>query len=645
MDKYGLINKIKKLDGLTDEEKSALLGMLRTHKKYGLVWEDKPEAVEEDMKEKLPVLTEVKNKAIVNDTESAHYPNHILVEGDNLHALTVLSYTHCNDIDVIYIDPPYNTGNKTTGAFYYNDHFVDKEDSYKHSKWLCFMHKRLLIAKRLLKRGGIIIISIDDHEQSNLKLLCDEIFGETNMIGVLPTIMNLKGNQDEFGFAGTHEYTIVYTNSIADCVLGQLPINDDEVDNWLEDEIGYYKKGATLKRTGQDAPRENRPYGYFPILIKKSNRTISSISEEEYRQIYNPITDSFNDDYVDGLRSKYESRGYIFLLPIAENKKTSWRWGFKTVERDKNEIIVTNGRNGYSLYKKQRPELGDIPTKKPKSILYRAQYSSGNGTAQLKALGLDHKFNNPKPVDLIIDLLLISTNKESTVLDFFAGSGTTFEAVAKLNYYDKGRRQCILATDNEDPSRICENVTYPRCQKVITGYITPDGSNVSGLTHNNLRYYKTDFVCREHTVKNMRALVAAATDMLCIKEDMYQEVPAFGPWKRLPDFVARHFSDGKGGEMLIIYDEDHIEEIVDAIYNMDFKRKLKIYVFSPDRDPYTEEFEDVEDKVVLCALPAAIYDAYREVTPRPDDKEIEIAPVTEGNEEEPWNINEDEEDI
>ena len=179
MDKYDLINKIKKLDGLTDDEKSALLGMLRSHKKYGLVWEDKPEAVEEEMKVKLPVLKEVKERAIINDTETEHYPNHVIIEGDNLHAEVVLDYVAANSIDVIYIDPPYNTGNKD---FIYNDKYVDSEDSYRHSKWLSFMSKRLKIARKLLSEDGVIFMSIDDNEQSQLKLLCDEIFGESNFV-------------------------------------------------------------------------------------------------------------------------------------------------------------------------------------------------------------------------------------------------------------------------------------------------------------------------------------------------------------------------------------------------------------------------------------------------------------------------------
>jgi adenine-specific DNA-methyltransferase len=637
MDKEQLIDKISHLKELTNDEKSAILRLLRHRHKYGLVWEDKPEAVEDELKEKLPVLKEVKERAIINDTQTNHFPNHIIIEGDNLHAETVLTYTHNEKVDCVCIDPPYNTGNQTTGAFFYNDKFVDAEDAYKHSKWLCFMSKRLRIAKRLLKSGGLIIITIDDHEQSNLKLLCDEIFGESNMIGVFPTIMNLKGNQDQFGFAGTHEYTLVYTNNLSDCKMGQLPIPDEDLDDWEEDEVGFFKKGATLKRTGQDAPRARRPYGYFPILVNVFNDSVSSITKEEYQQIYNPSDKTFNDDFVESLKEKYTSSGFHFILPIINGEKASWRWGYDTVKRDYKEIIVTKDRKGnISLYKKQRPELGDLPSKKPKSVLYKAQYSSGNGTAQLKAHGLGGKFNNPKPLDLIVDLLTVSTRKDSIILDFFAGSGTTMEAVLKLNEFDGGRRTCILATDNEAPNFICDNVTYPRCKNVITGYTTPDNISVEGLHNNNLRYYKTDFVPRERTVKNMRTLVNAATDMLCIKENMYKEVPAFGKWQKLPDFVARHFTDGEGREMLIIYDENFIDQIVDAILNMDFRKKLKVYVFSPDRDPFEDEFIEVEDKVELCALPAAIYDAYVQVIPKPKDQEIILSDEASEEEEADW---------
>lgn len=177
MNKKELYNKILQLDGLTNEEKSELLGLLRKQKKYGLVWEDKPEDVEERLRDELPVLVEDTSKALISTETDA--PNHILIEGDNLEALTTLAYTHEGKIDVIYIDPPYNTGNKD---FVYNDKFVDKEDSYRHSKWLSFMSKRLRIAKQLLSDKGMIFISIDDNEQAQLKLLCNDLFGEKNFV-------------------------------------------------------------------------------------------------------------------------------------------------------------------------------------------------------------------------------------------------------------------------------------------------------------------------------------------------------------------------------------------------------------------------------------------------------------------------------
>ena len=177
MNKYELAKKINELEGLTNDEKSELIKLLRSQKKYGLVWEDKPEDAEQRMVNEQPVLVEVPERAILSDDAEA--PNHILIEGDNLEALTALSYTHAGKIDVIYIDPPYNTGNKD---FSYNDTFIDRENGYRHSMWLSFMDKRLEISQNLLSSRGTIFISIDDNELSQLKLLCDEIFGERNFI-------------------------------------------------------------------------------------------------------------------------------------------------------------------------------------------------------------------------------------------------------------------------------------------------------------------------------------------------------------------------------------------------------------------------------------------------------------------------------
>ena len=206
MKKIDLIQKLKQLEGITQDERAYLINLVNTKKKYGLVWEDKPEEVEEQLRENLPVLKEVKDKAIIN---GKNFPNHILIEGDNLHALTALTFTHEGQIDVMYFDPPYNTGNKD---FKYNDCFVDKEDSYRHSKWLSFMHKRLKIAKRLLSDKGVIFISIDDNEQAQLKLLCNEIFLEENYITEF--VWRTDGNFDnQAQIKNCHEYVLCYAKN------------------------------------------------------------------------------------------------------------------------------------------------------------------------------------------------------------------------------------------------------------------------------------------------------------------------------------------------------------------------------------------------------------------------------------------------
>ena len=231
--------------------------------------------------------------------------------------------------------------------------------------------------------------------------------------------------------------------------------------------------------------------------------------------------------------------------------------------------------------------------------------------------GGESRFTYPKSMRLIKRCVGLYSTVESTILDFFAGSGTTLHATMQLNAEDGGHRQCILVTNNEN--NICEEVTYERNKRVIQGYTTPKGQKVEGLTRNSLRYYKTDFISRDRTQKNMRDLVAAATDLLCIKEDLYEEQNTFGRFKLKPH-LARYFNDGRK-HMLIIYREELIDEIAEEIKNLDFGgKRLKIYVFSPGRYPFTDNFREVEDKVELVALPAAIYDAYQKVLPKRKEK-------------------------
>ena len=459
------LEKIKKQHN--DDESIIALNEIEkvlTDKKYGLVWEKHTERVDEEMKTKIPVFIEDKDMEIISDKS---LPYNFILEGDNIHSLKLLEKTHKGKIDVIYIDPPYNTGNKD---FIYDDKIVDSQDTFKHSKWISFMNERLNIAKKLLSKDGIIFISIDDNELSNLILLCNEIFGEQNFVACLPTIMNLKGNQDEYGFAGTHEYTLVFCNQKQSKIMGMFDVDEEEVlDSWSMDEIGYYKKGANLKSTGVNAPRNKRPNLFFPLYVnEKLELRIEKPKEEKWIQVY----------------------------PITDGKEMSWRWSKEKFKNQINDVIINYNSNNdtYTFNKKQRPQLGEIPTKKPKSFMYKPEYSSGNGTAQIKKIFGYKVFSNPKPIELIKDLIKISSiKKEYTVLDFFAGSGTTAQAVMELNLEDKGNRKFILCTNNEN--NICKNITYHRCKVAITGK-REDGSQYSDGLSANLKYYKTDFIDR-----------------------------------------------------------------------------------------------------------------------------------------------------
>lgn len=575
INKAELISKLQTLEGLTIEERSNLIGLLREHKKYGLVWEDKPEDIEEKLRDELPILHEVKDKAIISDNPDA--PNHILIEGDNLEALTALSYTHEGKIDVIYIDPPYNTGNKD---FVYNDSFVDTEDSYRHSKWLSFMNKRLKIAKKLLSNKGVIFISIDDNEQANLKLLCDSIFGERNFIANLVWQKKFSRSNDALYFSTMHDHILcICKKNIA-----------DDVNGWR---IGLLPRLGEIPK-GYSNP-DNDPRGPWTSTI---------------------------------MSAKSGSQALLYEIKIPSGRIVSppsgrfWSCSKETFEKWKAENRIWFGKDGDGAPRK-KTFLNEVQDGlRPNTLILQEEGGNNQeGKQELKSI-MDGEglFDGPKPIKLIKLLLTISNGANNIILDFFAGSGTTLHATMQLNAEDGGHRQCILVTNNEN--NICEEVTYERNKRVINGYTTPKGVEVAGLKANTLRYYKTDYISRDRTQKNMRDLVAAATDLLCIKEYLYEEQKTFGRFKLKPQ-LARYFNDGNK-HMLIIYREELIDEIVGEIQKLDFgKMRLKIYVFSPSRDPFTDSFYDVMDKVQLVALPAAIYDAYQKVLPKRKEKLFE----------------------
>ena len=247
-----------------------------------------------------------------------------------------------------------------------------------------------------------------------------------------------------------------------------------------------------------------------------------------------------------------------------------------------------------------------------------------DGTKDITNIFGEKAFGFPKPMSLIKYLLKISNPhyKSLSILDFFAGSGTTLHATMQLNAEDGGHRKCILVTNNEN--NICEKVTYERNKRVIQGYTTPKGEEVEGLHNNNIRYYRTNFLSRDKSVKNMRQLVRLATDMLCIKNDVYTEAEFCG--KKINPNIARYFDNGQGNRMLVIYEERAIQLLVQLMAQTeDDGIKTMVYVFSPGADPYTDDFEDVAERVKLCALPSAIYEAYKRVLPKRKPKFLDEA--------------------
>ena len=560
MDKTALKHKIQTLEGLTNEEKSALLELLNKEKKYGLVWENKPEDIEERLRDHLPLLEEVKSRAILSDSPDA--PNHILIEGDNLEALTALSYTHEGKIDVIYIDPPYNTGNKD---FTYNDDYVDKEDGFRHSKWLSFINKRLRIAKRLMSDDGVIFISIDDNEQANIKLLCDSIWGENNFVACV-----LQKSRDSISgdllFSPNHNYLLVYAKVFANL-----------------------------------------------FARKDQFRIPQEVDETKFKNPDNDPRGPWKLSPVDGPGGARKGNPYYEFLGITGY----YRYSKDMMQKYYDEGLIVKRKN--SLGKKYF--LSQALTKKgvPPTTWWDDAGTTTLGTKMLKEILPEREFTNPKPLSLIKRCLQLAARETSTILDFFAGSGTTLHATMQLNSEDGGHRQCILVTNNEN--NICEDVTYERNKRVINGYTTPKGEQVEGLKNNSLRYYKTELLPREKSPRNMRALMAAATELLCIKEDLYEESKRFGRYRTNPKTI-RYFEKGDK-RMLIIFCEELADQIAEEIKTLDFGgQRLKIYIFSPDRYAFDDNFYEVQDKVQLVALPAAIYDAYRRVLPKRIDKPL-----------------------
>lgn len=576
-----LIARIRENSELTNEEKSLLINALRKKKRYGIVWEDRKEESWTNLLTNIPVLEEVRERAVISEKEGS--PDHILIEGDNIDALVALTYTHEGKIDVIYIDPPYNTGNKD---FVYNDSFVDKENPYRHSSWLSFISKRLKIAKRLLSDNGVIFISIDDNEQAQLKMLCDEIFGEKCFVTQI--IWRKKtGALDAKGISTTTEYILTYCKT------------ESSIETSFSKDATAYDINRFKYR---DEFYEERGPFYYDTLDRGGLRYSDSLNYPirlpNGKQIYPHGRESFLND------------GWTWKWG-----KEKVDWGIKNgfIEIQKSEKNPSGYSVRYKVYMNVDNDGNRIQRTAPHKNLIN-DILNADAAAIMKDIFGDNVFKYSKPYILISRLISFINNHDAIILDFFAGSGTTLHATMALNAEDGGHRQCILVTNNEN--RICEDVTYVRNRKVIEGYENQKGEKVKGLTANSLRYYRTKFVGREKTMKNGRELALAATDLVCIREGAYREKPQFGKLRLKPS-VARCF-DGKGELILLIFNDAAIEPLAEEMAAMDKSLRFKVYTLAPGDYAYDDEFEKVADRVELCPIPSSIYNTYDKVLPKKD---------------------------
>lgn len=484
-------------------------------KKYGLVFEEHREKIDEILEENVPYLENQDDLFVENGGET-----NFLIEGDNLAALQLLEKTHKGKVDVIYIDPPYNTQNED---FIYDDIFVDSTDMFRHSKWLSFMQKRLKLAYKLLSDSGMIWISIDENELFDLKLLCDEIFSSSNFRSLITIIAN-PGGRDYGGIAKTTEYVLIFSKTEKSTIE---KISSEEHFFNLKDEFGSFEL-RELRNRNTKFNDKNRPNLCYPFYVNPND-----IDEHGLNSVSLEKTDLYS----------------VEVYPLkSQGIQTVWRWGKEEKSREnlnKNLKAKKKKDGTYMIVEKYRDENVMI-----KNIWNDKKFRTENGSLQLKAIFGDKIFSYPKPLD-IVETLLRTQPSSSTILDFFAGSGTTGHAVLKLNAEDGGHRKFILCTNNEN--NICREITYERLKTVITGN-RKDGSKYSDGLAGSLKYLKINY--------------------LPIKEKMYYEY-ADELLEHIKALVELENAVNLGSEksVAIVLDDEELDEFVDSLdENSDCKK-------------------------------------------------------------------------
>lgn len=539
--------------------------ILKARKKYGLVWEEgkEPEQIVLDCQVKIPILKEAKSKEIITDKEK---PVNILIEGDNYHALYVLNYTHKRKIDVIYIDPPYNTGAKD---WRYNNNYVDVNDLYRHSKWLSMMSKRLWLAKNVLKDDGVLICTIDDNEVNHLGVLLEEIFKdyEIHLITIIHNPRGIQGNN----FSYTNEFAyFIFRSGLR--VIGSRKIKEEDV-NW-----------RGLRDSGKESMRTDARNCFYPFIVQ------------------NEKIIGFGDVLENGNHPKKqteEKNGKYYIWPIdVKGIERKWRYARQSVESVKDLLRVKKTKQGYDI--DIGKDFGIVRTVWQDSKYDASEY----GTKLIQDLVPSTPFDFPKSVFNVYDCLapIIAERKNAIVLDYFAGSGTTGHAVMLLNKGDEGNRRFILCTNNEN--NIAVEVCYPRIKKVIEGHKDwPDITKIPA----NLRYFKTELLDIDHishvSDEQKIKLTYQAGEMIALRENTFDEVEKNDWWQIFKDetkYTAIYFKENKS----------KLNELVKKLSKL--KEKVVLYIFSWGKNEYKNEFTEYKN-IRVDDIPEPIIDVYKEV--------------------------------
>lgn len=556
---------------------------LKNTKKYWLVWDNEKEVeqVVLDCQRKLPILKEKKERKILNDES---WESNILIQWDNYHALQVLNYTHKESIDVIYIDPPYNTWNKD---FIYNDKYIDKEDTYRHSKWLNFMSKRLELAYDLLKEDWVIFISIDDNEQAQLKLLCDEIFWEENFVWNM--IIETATDNNPRQLSISHEYFYIFCK------------NKNIQKKWIWESIWALKiEEEYILLNNKFGDNINKIQIELRKWIKSNKDILNKVSH------YSSVDKKWVYYWDNPSNTKEWWYTYNVFHPLTNkicSLPTNWfRFPEKTFMKMVENWDIEFWKDELTIPKPKR-RLENV-----KDLLRSIYYEDWRvSTNLLNDIFWKKVFNNPKSINLLKHVFSFLPNtKSSLILDFFAWSWTTWHAVLDLNKEDWGNRKFILCTNNEN--NICEEITYERIKRVSNWYTNSKWNEIPWLW-GNLRYYETEFVEVENLSdiddEKKLELTYNAGELLAIKEWIYNELEKNSYWQIFEsnkNIVAVYFKETA----------ENINEMVERLAQIQKQKWWKVvwYIYW---NPYKKETFKKIKNLELKDIPDPILKVYREI--------------------------------